>query len=192
MAEVIETCQQAEGRRTRQCENMNVAELREISGTGLVTLGAHTMNHPILLNEQHRSCVFEVTESVQQLAALLDRPVFTFAYPNGMYGLDFGEREQQVLRECGVRMAFTTDPGRLSAGDNPLRIPRIAISDGEPLNRISLKLAAGSLWVRVKKLAHAGEEIERRRLDRVLRRRQRAAALILTSHRLPGRSTSDS
>jgi hypothetical protein len=176
MAEVIDECRRAGRRPTRDCENMSVSELREICGTRLVTLGAHTMNHPILTNEEDRSCIFEITESVQQLAALLDRPVTTFAYPNGIYGLDFGEREQNVLRGCGVRLAFTTHAGRLSTGDNPLRIPRIAISNGEPLHRIGLKIAAGSLWGRVKKLAHTGEEVERRNLGRVLGRQHRVAA----------------
>ena len=176
MAEVIDACQRAEGRPTPECDNMSVAELREICGTGLVTLGGHTMNHPILRNEHDRSCAFEITESVQQLTALVDRPVSTFAYPNGIYGLDFGEREQQVLRACGVRMAFTMHAGRLTAGDNPLQIPRIAISDREPLNRITLKLTAGSIWGRVKKLVHAGEEAERHRLGCVLGRQQPATA----------------
>ena len=177
MAEVIDECRRAGRRPTRDCENMSVSELREICGTRLVTLGAHTMNHPILTNEEDRSCIFEITESVQQLAALLDRPVTTFAYPNGIYGLDFDERERD--RSSGVWRAPGIHNARgaaLAASDNPLRIPRIAISNGEPLHRIGFKIAAGSLWGRVKKLAHTGEEVERLHLSRVLGRQHRVAA----------------
>lgn len=103
---------------------MNENELIEMSKSGLVEIGAHTLTHPILANESKERSSFEIKESITQLSSMLGMPVRTFAYPNGLYGLDFGKREIQSLRECGIQLAFTVDSYFVSPNTNPLLIPR--------------------------------------------------------------------
>jgi peptidoglycan/xylan/chitin deacetylase (PgdA/CDA1 family) len=148
--------------------NLRVDALLEVAATGLVSIGAHTMNHPILANEDDASCEAEISDSVRTLASLLGRPVELFAYPNGIPGLDFGGREEKVLRDNGIKMAFTTESRHLSKADNPMRIPRIAISNKETSSRLRAKLLLGSNWTRVRKIAGVGEQVTRDRLCRAL------------------------
>jgi peptidoglycan/xylan/chitin deacetylase (PgdA/CDA1 family) len=105
-------------------QNISSERLREIDREGLVTIGAHSLEHPILANETDERSEFEISESVRSLASLLGRPVTTFAYPNGMPDLDFGPREQRSLRQAGIRMAFSTLPGFISPSSDRLALPR--------------------------------------------------------------------
>jgi peptidoglycan/xylan/chitin deacetylase (PgdA/CDA1 family) len=84
--------------------------------------GAHTASHPRMTqvpSEQLRSdvdrCIATMTER------LADRPT-TFAYPYG----DCDQRVMNVVRETGIRAAFTVRPGLFRPGcTDMMRIPRI-------------------------------------------------------------------
>ena len=81
--------------------NISQDELRALAGRELLTIGAHTMTHPILQNETDDELARQIRESISELAGLIGRPVDTFAYPNGATGLDYGPREQATLAACG-------------------------------------------------------------------------------------------
>lgn len=149
-------------------QNISVSELKEIAASGLVSIGAHTMSHPILMNEDDATCEYEVGASVSELSALLGWQVRYFAYPNGIAGVDFGEREGKVLRSSGIQMAFTTESRHLTGTDDTLRIPRIAISDKETTLFLRAKMLLGSGWNGLKTIARTGEYVERRRLSQAL------------------------
>ena len=127
------------------------------------------MSHPILSNEDDATCEDEIARSVRDLSTLLGRPIRHFAYPNGIPGVDLGEREALVLRNAGIRMAFTTESRHLSATDNELRIPRLGVSDMETTRFVTAKMLLGSNWNRLKTIVGTGEDVERRRLSRALR-----------------------
>lgn len=149
-------------------QNVSVEELQEMADSGLVSVGAHTMTHPILTNERNSSCEYEIEASVNELRTLLDRDVKYFAYPNGIANLDFGPREERVVRSCGIEMAFSTEMRHHFPDDNPLRIPRLAISDQEGMRSIRTKLLFGSVWNRAKELTGVGERSTRQRLGNIL------------------------
>lgn len=107
------------------CGIVNVAELREMDASGLVEVGAHTMSHPILLREKSSRAETEIKDSIEKLSGILGHQVMSFAYPNGLYGCDFGEREMAVAKSCGIKLAYSVDPGALSSVSDPLRIPRV-------------------------------------------------------------------
>ena len=145
--------------------NLTLDEIATLDRHPLVTIGAHSMHHPILANEADDAVEEEIAGSVNALQALLSRPVDIFAYPNGARGLDFGAREQRLLREWGVRLAFTTDTGFFSAHTAPTAIPRAALSGDESVREIQTRLAAVPVWDRLR----AGRE---RRARLALRRAQ--------------------
>ena len=70
-------------------QNMSIEQLSEIDRYGLVTIGAHTMNHPILANENDETSKQEIVDSIRGLENILDHQVKYFAYPNGTPNLDF-------------------------------------------------------------------------------------------------------
>lgn len=100
--------------------NMDERQLIELSNSGLVDIGAHTLNHPCLVNENDDIASYEISESIDKLSNLLNKEIRYFVYPNG----DYGEREISILKNKGIRLAFTTERGKLSNLDNPLKIPR--------------------------------------------------------------------
>lgn len=151
-------------------QNMTVSELKEVDESGLVTVGAHTMNHPILNNEDDASSRYEIERSVSGVAELLGHDIKYFAYPNGIYKLDFTEREESYLTDCGIQLAFTTEAKNLSLNDSITRVPRIGVSNAENMLFLKAKLFTGSQWDKLKKLKTTGEFRERTELNRALAR----------------------
>lgn len=48
----------------KAAENINTDQLNEMSASGLVTVGAHTVNHPVLKYEEDVGCRYEIAESI--------------------------------------------------------------------------------------------------------------------------------
>jgi hypothetical protein len=142
-------------------QNMTLKQLKEVESSGLVTIGAHTLNHPILSNEDDESSYNEIYESTMQLADLLGHPIFYFAYPNGRPGLDFTEREKVFLKKAGVRFCFSTEMGHLSIKNDTLSIPRMGfprmgLAPSNPL--IALRLYLGKKWPDIKAIGRPSEK----------------------------------
>lgn len=103
---------------------VNTKELLEMKKSGLVEIGAHSLSHPILANESMDRSEWEIKKSVSDLTSLIDVDVRTFAYPNGIEGLDYGQREMDLLGQAGVELAFSVDPDVISSKSKPLSLPR--------------------------------------------------------------------
>ena len=136
---------------TKPACNLSLKQIDELHKSGLVDIGAHTLNHPILKNESEKVAHDEITFSVYQLQDILQKEVKYFAYPNGNPKLDFGEREMNILKECGIRLAFSTENNTIKQNNNPLAIPRNGITKGNKYF-ILTKLSAGKKWVWIKKM----------------------------------------
>ena len=150
---------------------MNIEQLKEVEASGLVTVGAHTLNHPVLKNEDDESSAYEITESIKRLEVLLGHPVKYFAYPNGRPGIDFGEREMNYLRENKVSIAFSTEFDHLVAENNLLSIPRMGfaamgLNPSNPL--IVLRMNLGKRWFDVKSIGKPSEKKIRERISKLL------------------------
>lgn len=103
---------------------MNTSEVLELQSSGLVEIGAHTMIHPILSKESFERSHSEIINSVDRLSEILNKKVTSFAYPNGLDGVDYTERDMIFVREAGIDMAFSVNPGIVSPKTDPLSIPR--------------------------------------------------------------------
>ncbi|WP_194976261.1 polysaccharide deacetylase family protein [Aquiflexum lacus] len=136
---------------------MNLDQLMELKASGLVSIGAHTLHHPILKNENDDITRKEILQSVQDLGDLLHEEIKYFAYPNGLPGLDFGEREINLLKEAKIRLAFSTESRHFSLRDNPLSIPRRGVTKGGS-TFVLAKLAFGDYWENMKKLLKGKQE----------------------------------
>lgn len=156
-------------------ENVTVEELIAMAKSELVTIGAHTLTHPILKNEGDARSEEEIVRSIGDLSALLGRDVKYFAYPNGLPDIDFSEREEAYLAGAGVELAFTTESRGVRASDTRSRVPRIQISPNEDIGRIRTKLRFAGAWNVLKKLRPHGEYAERQRLNQILATRCRGS-----------------
>ncbi len=129
---------------------MNWQELAELAADPLVTIGAHTVNHPMLakLSEKVVRTELEMSRSVIE-AALAMRPAH-LSYPYGD-ATAAGPREFKIAAELGFKTAVTTRPGVLfSAHRTQLTaLPRISLNgEYQQLRyvRVLLSGAATAMW----------------------------------------------
>jgi len=94
-------------------------ELRSLD-PALVTIGSHTLTHPILPSLDDAALEREVGGSRRLLEARLERPVELFAYPNG----DHDARSLACARRH-YAAAVTVEEGFVREGADALRLPRI-------------------------------------------------------------------
>lgn len=86
--------------------------LRALGGAPDITIGAHTMTHPMLAKQPDDVVREELRESKARLEREFERPVRHLSYPVGDPG-SAGQREFALAREAGFASAVTTRPGHL-------------------------------------------------------------------------------
>lgn len=83
---------------------LDQAELLHLANEGLVELGSHTLNHPMLPGLSLERQRDEILSGKRELEALLNRPVDGFSYPNGR-----ATREaRRIVQEAGFAYACTS------------------------------------------------------------------------------------
>lgn len=110
---------------------MTVEQVRGVSSSPWITIGAHTQTHPILTNCSEGQVYNEIKKSRQKLELWTGTEVAWFAYPNG----DYSNREIQILKALNYRLAFSSDPGYLTPEllkDN-FNLPRFGFLEGASL-----------------------------------------------------------
>ena len=155
--EIIYAYQEQTQTPPKSCMNMNIQQIKEVHQSGLVHIGAHTLTHPILKNENDDSVQYEIGNSISELSKLLDMPIHSFAYPNGKPGFDFGEREMNILKQHDIRLAFTTEERTLRINDNLMSVPRSGFEGGST-PYIYVKLMSGGNVNWLKKVINKRDE----------------------------------
>lgn len=145
-------------------QNISQRELLEISSSGLILIGAHTMSHPILLNESDEISLNEIKQSIEQLATLIQKEIRYFAYPNGFFGLDFSNREVSFLQSTTVHLAFSSDPGKIMISESKYRINRIGLTVGS-MPHVLAKVFIGNVWDSAKSFLKGNKNEVRQRLS---------------------------
>lgn len=108
-------------------EAMNIEEIIEISSTPYISIGSHTVSHPILTQCSNDQLMHEVDHSKLILEQLLLKPINSFSYPNG----DFSGREVEIVKNAGYKIAFGTKPFylKMEHKDQLFTLPRFEILD---------------------------------------------------------------
>lgn len=113
-------------------------DVHALMGLG-ITIGAHTVSHPILARLGPEGARAEIEGSRDMIAAACGRRPRAFAYPNGK-AEDVGGAVGRIVREAGFSCAVTT-----VFGVNTARTPPYALRRGGPweqeLPTFALKLA---------------------------------------------------
>jgi len=101
-------------------------ELRRLDPR-IVTIGSHTLTHPILTNLQTQEMETEITQSRGILEEKLQRPVDLFAYPYG--GRDnFLEPYRTLVKAAGFRCCCSGFGGGNPPGTDPFQLRRVPIT----------------------------------------------------------------
>src|SRR5262249_5308262 len=103
--------------------------LEEMKASGLVEIGCHTVNHPVLANETAADAHSEMSEARARIAERLGAAPRHFAYPYGQPG-QADAREFALARNIGFATAVTTRQASLFALhlDHVYRLPRVEVS----------------------------------------------------------------
>jgi peptidoglycan/xylan/chitin deacetylase (PgdA/CDA1 family) len=129
---------------------MTWPELAELATDPLVTIGAHTVNHPMLAKLPKKTVRSEMDLSRSIIEAGLGVRPDHLSYPVGDR-TSAGPREFEVAAELGFKTAVTTRPGVLFAehGKHLTALPRISLN-GEYQRmryvRVLLSGSATAMW----------------------------------------------
>ena len=110
--------------------NLSWDEVRELSESPLITIGAHTIHHVSLANQKEELTKNEILQCKSQIEAKINKRVDHFAYPYG--SLDDGsKREFSLLEKAGFKSAVFNHPGSFFSvyGENKFKIPRMGLTD---------------------------------------------------------------
>lgn len=123
-------------------EAFTVDELFLISRSKYITIGAHSVSHPILTNCSDIEVNYEIYTSKKVIENITQKVVLSFAYPNGNYT----NREINALHKFGYKIAFTTQKKYLeiSAEQNFYTLPRFDILDDTSLEENICRMTG--LW----------------------------------------------
>jgi peptidoglycan/xylan/chitin deacetylase (PgdA/CDA1 family) len=129
---------------------MSWEDVRAMESTGLVTFGAHTVNHEIVRNLDDRTLHDELATSIADVNRQCESPSRTFAYPNGR-AVDFDDRAEQMLREAGCTGAVSTIEGLNDHHVPPFALRRISV--GAEMEFADFRLRTSGLDAQVRRLA---------------------------------------
>lgn len=91
-----------------------------------ITIGSHTHSHPSLSclepGEQQR----EIASARLALEAIVGSPVTAFAYPFGG-AEDVSECTTSIVRDEGLAIGCSSQPGSVRKGVSPRRVPRVIV-----------------------------------------------------------------
>ncbi len=82
-------------------------QLLELSASGLIEIGAHTLDHKSLPGTRPAEMMRQIADSKRGLEQEIGKPVTTFAYPFGHYNA----KAIQAVKNAGFKTAVTVDPG---------------------------------------------------------------------------------
>jgi peptidoglycan/xylan/chitin deacetylase (PgdA/CDA1 family) len=107
---------------------LSSSEILQLDEGGLVEIGAHTVNHPVLsklLPDDQRE---EIKESKKHLEAIVGHSIASFAYPYGTRG-DYSSDTVNIVRETGFANACSNFSGAVWRGSDHFQLPRFVVRD---------------------------------------------------------------
>ncbi len=105
---------------------LSQGELKQLSSAGM-TIGAHTLTHPVLSQLTDSSVRSELADCRRTLADCLGKPVWALAYPFGDSG-STGAREFRIAKEAEYDCAFLNVPGNSDPDSMRYSFPRIHVN----------------------------------------------------------------
>lgn len=112
-------------------------QLKEMANSHTVTIANHTLSHPKLHNLATRAeKEKEIVEANKALKYQLGIDNVWLAYPYG----DYDDEVIDICKKAGIKMAVTTDAGRVHVGSFPYDLKRAYIGNDISIARFSERL----------------------------------------------------
>lgn len=122
---------------------MTRQQLRELRRYGM-SIGAHTVTHPILTTLTNDAARAEIVDGRLELEEVLGERVKVFAYPNGKPVRDYDASHVALVREEGFDAAVSTAWGASQRSSDPFQLARFTPWDTD-VDRFGLRLAQNLL-----------------------------------------------
>ncbi len=130
----------------KRVELMSPEQIKELSESGLVEIGGHTVTHPHLNrltpNEQKQ----EIYDNKVALENIVKKGLTSFAYPYG----SLNEDSKTIASKVGYRFAVATDSGPIETHNDEFQIRRIAIFPGTDVFGLWRKIRGNYLFKKLK------------------------------------------
>lgn len=105
---------------------LSPADVVELAGDPLVTVGGHSQTHGILSNLSDEDLRADIEENLDFLSRLLNREIVDFSYPEGFDG-SYDDRAIALLKANGVTCAPSAIYGPFIPGDDPFHLRRVQV-----------------------------------------------------------------
>lgn len=116
---------------------MTWEELKEMADSNTVTIANHTLSHPKLHNLSSRKEKENQIEGAQKaLKYHLNIDNAWIAYPYG----DYDEEVIDICIKAGIKLALTTDAGRVHEGSYPYELKRVYIGNNVDMHHFAERL----------------------------------------------------
>ncbi|WP_022941137.1 polysaccharide deacetylase family protein [Psychromonas hadalis] len=125
---------------------MSPDELKQLSNSGHVEIGGHTLSHPMLDKLSDVEQQYEIAENKQQLETLLGKKLLSFAYPYGQHN----QASKDICKKLGFKFAVATNSGPLLMHQDRYQIRRIAIFPRTDVFGLWRKIRGNYLFRKVK------------------------------------------
>lgn len=114
----------ATGRLTHRA--LRVDEVVHLADGGLIEVGAHTVNHPVLSSLSPAGQHHEIIQSKQTLEEILGDRIKSFSYPFGG-PLDFTPATATLVQQGAMTSACSTVAGSVWPNADPFQLPRFTV-----------------------------------------------------------------
>ena len=147
--------QDLQDRNSASCRRFGLltrAELLRLAAAGM-TIGAHTLSHPMLSQLPPELAYSEISESRMKLETVIGKRVWAFAYPFG----DPQSVNPQVLampQQAGFQAAFLNSGGGLGANLPPFALPRVHVT--AEMSLAEFEAHVSGFYARLQRFAHFG------------------------------------
>jgi len=111
---------------TRRYGLLTCSELHQLASAGM-TIGAHTLTHPMLSQLTTELAYQEIAESGAILKSALQRRIWAFAYPFGD-SQSITPEVQAMAQRAGYKVAFVNFGGGFGSALPPYAVPRIHVT----------------------------------------------------------------
>lgn len=112
-------------------------QLKEMADSHTVTIANHTLSHPKLHNlATAKEKEKEIVEANEALKCHLGIDNAWLAYPYG----DYDDQVVEICKKAGIKMAVTTDSGRVHVGSYSYELKRVYVGNDISLARFSERL----------------------------------------------------
>lgn len=138
---------------------LSLSEVAELAQSDVLSVGAHTVNHPVLADQPFSEQEYEIVRSKSTLEDVT--PVESFSYPYGGRS-DYTAESVSIVEKAGFKLACATVPATVSRRSRRYELPRLLVRDWD-----------GDEFLRRLRALFGGDGGEHRRFHTHRRRRGR-------------------